>query len=57
MKKFVKKLQLLEKIKNAFNDIDSFGNYNAKEKTENIKYESKNFYTKEENFKIITYGK
>ena len=46
-----------EKIKNAFNDIDSFGNYNAKEKTENIKYEAKNFYTKEENFKIITYGK
>ena len=46
-----------EKIKNAFNDIDSFGIYNDKEKTENIKYIAKNFYRKEEIFKIITYGK
>ena len=54
---FQVEIKMKEKIKNAFNDIDSFGNYNAKEKTENIKYEAKNFYTKEENFKIITYGK
>ena len=54
---FQVEVKMKETIKNAFNDIDSFGNYNDKEKTENIKYEAKNFYTKEEIFKIITYGK
>ena len=54
---FQVEIKMKETIRNAFNDIDSFGNYNDKEKTENIKYEAKNFYTKEEIFKIITYGK
>ena len=54
---FQVEIKMKEIIRNAFNDIDSFGNYNDKEKTENIKYEAKNYYTKEENFKIITYGK
>ena len=54
---FQVEVKMKETIKNSFNDINSFGNYNDKEKTENIKYEAKNFYTKEEIFKIITYGK
>ena len=54
---FQVEIKIKEKIKNAFNDISSFGNYNNKEKTENIKYEAKNYYTQEDNFKIITYGK
>ena len=54
---FQVEIKMKEKIKNAFNDLDSFGNYNDKEKTENIKYVAKNFYRKEEIFKIITYGK
>ena len=54
---FQVEIKLKSKIKNCFNDIDSFGNYNDKERTDNIKYEAKNFYIKEENYKIITYGK
>jgi len=54
---FQVEVKIKQKINNVFNDIDSFGNYNDKEKTENIKYEAKNYYTKEDNFKIITYGK
>ena len=54
---FQVEVKMKQKINNVFNDIDSFGNYNDKEKTENIKYEAKNYYTKEDYFKIITYGK
>ena len=54
---FQVEVKMKQKINNAFNDIDSFGNYNEKEKTANIKYEAKNYYTKVDNFKIITYGK
>ena len=54
---FQVEVRIKEKISNIFNDLDLFGNYNHKEKTENIKYEAKNYYTKEENFKIITYGR
>ena len=54
---FQVEIKMKEKVINIFNDLDSFGNYNQKEKTENIKYEAKNYYTKEENYKIITYGK
>ena len=38
---FQVEIKMKEIIRNAFNDIDSFGNYNDKEKTENIKYEAK----------------
>ena len=54
---FQVEIKTKETIRNAFNDLSSFGNYNEKEQTENIKYEAKNYYTKEDNFKIITYGK
>ena len=54
---FQVEVKMKSTIRNEFNDICSFGNYNDKEKTENIKYEAKNYYTKEDNFRIITYGK
>ena len=54
---FQVEIKMKETIKNEFNDINSFGNYNDKEKTENIKYEAKNYYTNEQIFKLITYGK
>ena len=54
---FQVEVKMKSTIRNEFNDICSFGNYNDREKTENIKYEAKNYYTKEDNFRIITYGK
>ena len=49
-------LNVKHKISNMFNDLNYFGNYTNKEKTENIKYELRNYYFNEEKYKIITYG-
>lgn len=49
-------LNIKQKIKNLFNDLNYFGNFNMKEKSENIKYELKNYYYKNEKYKIVTYG-
>ena len=37
-------LNIKQKIKNLFNDLNYFGNFNMKEKSENIKYELKHYY-------------
>ena len=49
-------LNVKHKISNMFNDLNYFGHYTNKEKTENIKYELRNYYFNEEKYKIITYG-
>lgn len=49
-------LNVKHKISNMFNDLNYFGHYTSKEKTENIKYELRNYYFNEEKYKIITYG-
>ena len=49
-------LNVKHKINNMFNDLNYFGHYTNKEKTENIKYELRNYYFNEEKYKIITYG-
>ena len=49
-------LNIKQKIKNLFNDLNYFGHYTMKEKSENIKYEIKNYYYHDEKYKIVTYG-
>ena len=49
-------LNIKQKIKNMFNDLNYFGHYTIKEKSENIKYEIKNYYYHDEKYKIVTYG-
>ena len=43
-------------INNLFNDLNYFGRFTMKEKSENIKYELKNCYYNNEKYKIVTYG-
>ena len=49
-------LNIKQKIKNNFNDLNYFGHYTLKEKSTNIKYEIKNHYYNDEKYKIVTYG-
>jgi CRP-like cAMP-binding protein len=49
-------LNIKQKINNVFNDLNYFGRFSMKEKSENIKYELKNCYYKNEKYRIVTYG-
>ena len=49
-------LNIKQKVKNQFNDLNYFGNYTFIEKSKNLKYESKNYYFNEEKYKIVTFG-
>ena len=49
-------LNLKKKIRNIFNDINDFGNFTLKEKSENIKYQIKNYYIDDMEYKIVTHG-
>ena len=49
-------LNIKQKVKNQFNDLNYFGHFTLKEKSKNIKYEIKNYYINDEKYKIVTYG-
>ena len=49
-------LNVRQKINNIFNDLNYFGTFSFKEKSQNIKYELRNYYLNDETYKIVTYG-
>ena len=45
-----------KKFRNIFNDINDFGHFTLREKSENIKYQIKNYYIDNIEYKIIKHG-